>query len=88
MTKSKWLKVKRKGFKRYVLLYGSLYGGVILGLICLFLTYLANVDYDFSDFEIIEFIMDYLIWLPAIISYGTALAAYNWFELKKKYDDN
>ncbi|NRA59847.1 MAG: hypothetical protein HRU25_02840 [Psychrobium sp.] len=87
MSQSDWIRIKKLGFRRYVMLKGALIFGAGGGTLILFVGYLTDIDYIFSNIQIADFIIQYLIWLPATIAYGFIIALWSWISLRNKYDD-
>jgi hypothetical protein len=85
--KNDWLKIKKKGFKRYLLYTGFFKLGLIGGILCLTFYYLNSLHFKMSHFILNEYFYGYLIWLPFCIILGIIMSMFIWVVHNQKFNE-
>jgi len=86
-NKESWEKAKRKGIRLYLINVGIKLFGVYVGAGILLLYYLKSLRFDYSQFNMVYFVKNYLAWMPLSILIGIFIAGFSWFYNDEKFKD-
>ena len=84
MTESHWKNIRKKGFLRYIVVYGYFKIGLLSSSVGCVFQYLY--DFQFKELGSEISISNYLIWIPGFASFGFMISLILWVQYNIKYN--
>lgn len=88
MDKETWIKKRKQGLIKYLLITGLIKLGTVAGLLTISMIYLNDINYELKEFNTSDYLKEYVLtYYPITLLIGSITALLTWNDFESRFSN-